>query len=117
MPKFNYIYCQENKDDLHKSFNIPQNENAPEHLKMTAKPVVYAIEKLSLKELLTLCAVPIIDPIILATIFIRFWPESHVMDEKWESFGIQITRSVQNRFEVTLQDLFRVKHVAQPKAE
>jgi len=116
MPKFDFTYCRQDKDDVQKTFNIPKNENAPEHLDMKEKPIVYVIDKIKLEELLTLCAVPIIDPLVLSTMFIRFWPEVQKPDAEWDSFGIKITRRIQDRLEVTLGDLFQVKYVAPPTA-
>ena len=118
MVRLNYTYCRESKPDEAKGFNIPKNENAPQHLRMTTKPPVYVADQAELKDLLLQCAVPVIDPLVLATLFIRFWPEEFDPEADWTSFGQVINRTNPDGSRaVSLGDLFVIKLSPKPKVE
>lgn len=109
MPVINYKYCVEDKRPENKTFRVPKNENAPEHLKMTGKPVVYILKDHSLADLLRFCSLSVIDPLVISTIFVQFWPESFELDEGWSSFGLKLYKQAGEKRVATLSDLFEVR--------
>lgn len=117
MTTLQYLYCRENKNDEAKVFKLPKNENAARHLQMDKKPTVYVIPDQPLDELLQLCAVPVIDPLVLATIFIRHFPETFSCEDPWTSFNQPISRRVNDKNEVGLEDLFQVENTDNFKPE
>lgn len=117
MADLKYYYCVENKAPVDKIFKIPKNENAPEHLKMEDKPIVYIMKDAKLPDLLKYCAVPVIDPLVLSTIFIQFWPEEATSKELWTSFGLRIGREGNEEYQTSLRDLFDVREKPHHKRE
>lgn len=109
MPFLKYKYCVANKVHEVKTFRIPKNENAPEHLVMDNKPTVYILQNQTLEDLLKLCSLPVIDPMVIATIFVKFWPETFELNEAWSSFGLPLYQQEEEKKVTHLEDLFEVK--------
>lgn len=109
MPFLKYKYCVANKVHEVKTFRIPKNENAPEHLVMDKKPTVYILQNQTLEDLLKLCSLTVIDPMVIATIFVKFWPETFELNEAWSSFGLPLYQQEEEKKVTHLEDLFEVK--------
>ena len=117
MPALDYIHCVENQPTEDRTISVPGNENAPEHLHLQHKPLVNVIKDISKEDLLKLCAVPVIEPLVLATLFIQFWKEVYVTAEEWISFGLLLSRREGDKYLTSLKDLFEVREIDYVKAE